>query len=112
MVTEIQNQTVLELTSRGHHHHHRTGQHANRAESGGEGGTEGLQWAGSLGFLEARSVLGLKGGGGARLGDRKGMALWAEVSGRTKLQRQYAERMLEREFGVARDRNGRLAGLA
>lgn len=108
MVTGIQNQTVLELTSWGRRHHHRTGQDANRAESGGEGGTEGLQWAGRLGFLEATSVLGLKGGGGARLGDRKGMTLWAEVSAQTKLQRQYAERTLEREIGVARDRNGRL----
>lgn len=47
---------MLELTSWGRRHHHCTGQDANRAESGGEGGTEGLQWAGRLGFLEATSV--------------------------------------------------------
>lgn len=67
------------------------GQDDNRAESGDEGGSEGLQRTGGLGFLEAMSRLGLKGGGGAQFGDWRGMALQAEASARTKSRRQEAE---------------------
>lgn len=88
MVTKIQNSAgtpgahVLGATAT------TTGQEDNRAECGGDGGTEGQQQACGLGFLEIRLELGLK-KGGAQLGDWREIALQAEAG--TKAQRQEAE---------------------